>query len=402
MLSSPETKLDLLGVDAQYDLCRQSGEPMPDGVGAGAGPARPEQRYRHGDPRRHITTARHPQRGPIPVLRVLQTNACAKDCFYCPFRAGRSFRREAYRPEELAGLTQQLHQAGMIQGLFLSSGVVGKADHSMEQIVATAEILRRRHAFRGFLHLKLMPGASEAAVEAAVRLADRVSINLEAPNAERLARLSGTKEINQDLVAPLRRAAAVIRRQRRPVSMVTQFVVGGAGESDAEILDSTDRLYRELGLARSYFSAFRPVPDTPLDHLPAEDPRRQHRLYQADFLLRQYGFDRADIPLDAGGNLSRQVDPKLAFARRHPDRFPLEVNRADRGELLRVPGLGPKAVSAILSARRSGRIREAGQLGRLGVNTARALPWLLLDGRAMPRQLSLAGIEAELQDQGAT
>jgi len=393
MPATPEAKLDLLGADAQLDLCRQSGQPMPDGSGGAAGLARAEQRYRHGDVRRHITTARHPQRGPIPVLRVLQTNACAKDCFYCPFRAGRSIRREAYRPEELAGLTQQLHRAGMIQGLFLSSGVVGKADHSMEQIVATAEILRRRHGFRGHLHLKLMPGASEGAVEAAVRLADRVSINLEAPNSARLARLSGTKEINQDLVAPLRRAAAVIRRLGRRVSMVTQFVVGGAGESDAEILDSTDRLYRDLGLARSYFSAFRPIPDTPLDHLPAEDPRRQHRLYQADFLLRQYGFRRDEIPLDPAGNLSRSLDPKLAYARRHPDRFPLEVNRADREQLLRVPGLGPKAVAAILGARRSGRIREAGQLGRLGVDSARALPWLLLDGRAAPRQLAFAGFE---------
>lgn len=395
MTRAPEDKLAILGPDAQLDLCHQSDAPMPDGDGSEAGLARAERRYRHGDIRRHITTAQHPGRGPIPVLRVLQTNACAKDCFYCPFRAGRTFRREAYRPEELAGLTDQLHRAGLIQGLFLSSGVVGRQDHSMGQIVATAEILRRRLGYTGFLHLKLMPGASEAAVEAAVRLADRISVNLEAPNAARLARLTGTKDINADLVAPLRRAARVIRRLGRRVSQVTQFVVGAAGESDAEILDTTDRLYREAGLTRSYFSAFRPVPDTPLDGQPAEDPRRQHRLYQADFLMRRYGFSRADIPLDDGGNLSRGVDPKLAYARRHRDGFPLEVNRADREQLLRVPGLGPRAVEAILRARRAGPLRDAAQLRGLGIDAKRALPWLLLDGRAAPRQLTLAGLAAD-------
>ena len=392
MSRAPEEKLNILGPGAQLDLCQQSDRPMPDGDGSAPGLARAEQRYHHGDVRRHITTAQHPGRGPIPVLRVLQTNACAKDCFYCPFRAGRSFRREAYRPEELARLTDELHRAGLIQGLFLSSGVVGHQDHSMGQIVATAEILRRRLGYTGFLHLKLMPGASEAAVEAAVRLADRISVNLEAPNAARLARLTGTKDINQDLVAPLRRAARIIDRLGRRVSKVTQFVVGAAGESDAEILDTTDRLYREVGLSRSYFSAFRPVPDTPLDGQPAEDPRRQHRLYQADFLMRQYGFSRADIPLDGGGNLSRGVDPKLAYARRHRDSFPLEVNRADREQLLRVPGLGPRAVEAILRARRAGPVRDAAQLRGLGIDAKRALPWLLLDGRAAPRQLTLAGL----------
>ena len=145
MSRAPEEKLNILGPGAQLDLCQQSDRPMPDGDGSAGGLARAEQRYHHGDVRRHITTAQHPARGPIPVLRVLQTNACAKDCYYCPFRAGRAFRREAYRPEELARLTDELHRARLIQGLFLSSGVVGRDDHSMAQIVATAEILRRRH-----------------------------------------------------------------------------------------------------------------------------------------------------------------------------------------------------------------------------------------------------------------
>ncbi len=381
-------RADVLGGDAQFDLCAREGQPTPDGDGSATGLARAERHYRHGDIRRHISLVQHPKQGPMPVLKMLQTNACAKDCFYCPFRAGRSFRREAFTPDELARLTDQLYRARMVRGLFLSSGVVGHGDYSMERIAATAEILRRRYRFDGYLHLKIMPSASDAAVERMVALADRVSINLEAPNATRLARLTSTKDINADLVAPLRRAARLIAASGRPVSATTQLVVGAAGESDAEILATTDRLYREIGLARAYYSAFRPIPDTPLDGLPAEDPRRQHRLYQADFLLRHYRFDLADLPLDASGLLPRHVDPKLAWARAHPELFPIEINRASRGTLLRVPGLGPRAVDTILAARRIATLRDPAELRRLRISS-RALAWLLLDGRMAPRQLEL-------------
>jgi len=382
-------RADLLGHDAQFDLCTREGRPAPDGDGSGAGLARAERRYRHGDIRRHISLVQHPRHGPMPVLKMLQTNACAKDCFYCPFRAGRSFRREAFTPDELARLTDQLYRARVIRGLFLSSGVVGHGDYSMERIVATAEILRHRLRFDGYLHLKLMPAASDAAVERAIALADRVSANLEAPNPVRLARLTTTKDLNADLVAPLRRVARLAAARGRSVSRTTQFVVGAAGESDAEILGTTDRLYREVGLARAYFSAFRPVPDTPLDGLPAEDPARERRLYQADFLLRQYRFTLADLPLDAGGGLPRDVDPKLAWARAHPERFPVEVNRAGRETLLRVPGLGPRAVERILAARRARAIRDVSHLQALGIHARRVAAWVTLDGRMAPRQLAL-------------
>lgn len=385
-------RVDVLGGDAQFELCATSGRPNPDGDGSATGLAAAEKRYRHGDIRKHITMVRR-RDGPMPVLKLLQTNACAKDCFYCPFRAGRNFRREAITPAELARLTDQLYRAGMVRGLFLSSGVVGHEDHSMEQVVATGEILRRRYRFPGYLHLKIMPRASDGAIEAAVRLADRVSINLEAPNAARLARLSGTKDHERDLVAPLVRATQLARASGRKVSRTTQLVVGGAGESDAEILATTHRLYQDLDLSRVYYSAFRPIPETPLDDLPAEDPRRERRLYQADFLLRDYGFEPGELPLDVDGRLDMQVDPKLAWARAHPGRFPVEVNRAGREDLLRVPGLGTKAVAAILAARRQGRLRDAAQLRRLGIHTAPVLPWLLLDGRMAPVQMGLPGVE---------
>lgn len=323
----------------------------------------------------------------MPVLKIMQTNACAKDCFYCPFRAGRAYRREAFRPEELAGLFDGLRRARLANGIFLSSGVVGHDDHSMEQMIDTVAILRRTHRFRGYVHLKLMPRASDAALEAALALADRVSMNLEAPSRARLARLSGTKDLARDLLAPLRRVRDLFAAGDRRVSRTTQFVVGAAGETDAEILRRTDELYRDLGLARVYYSAFRPVPDTPLENRPAEDPRRALRLYQADALLRDYGFRAGELPMTRGG-LPRDEDPKLAWARRHPERFPIELAEAPRADLLRVPGLGPKTADRLLEARATGLPRTEAEMRRLGL-PARALAWVQLRGRRPVRQLRL-------------
>ncbi len=366
-----EEKVNILGEAAQYDLCSTAGRPLPDGR----------------DLMRYIAHVQPSHGRPMPVLKVLQTNACAKDCFYCPFRAGRRFRREAFKPDELANLTAQMYRARLIKGLFLSSGVVGKDDYTMGQMIATAEILRRKHQFAGYLHLKIMPTASDAAIEAALSLADRVSVNLEAPNAERLSRLTSTKDIEQDLMAPLRRVKQMLDETGQRVSRTTQFVVGAAGESDLEILTTAHRLYREFELARAYYSAFRPVPDTPLDGLPAENPRRQDRLYQADALIRLYHFDVEDIGLDTDGNLLLDEDPKLSWARRHPERFPVEINIAPREALLRVPGIGPISADRVIRWRRRGRLRSLGDLQKAGAVAERAAPFITLDGRPPARQL---------------
>ncbi len=345
-----------------------------------------ERRFRHGDVLKHISILQGPK-GPVPVLKTLQTNACAKDCFYCPFRAGREFRREAFSSEELARLVHEMHGAGLIRGMFLSSGVVGHDDHSMAQIVATGEILRKRYAYPGYIHLKLMPAASDSAIEAALKVADRVSINLEAPNAERLAKLTTTKRLGPDLLDPLRRVKRVLEAAGRFVGRTTQFVVGAAGESDAEILETTRSAYRDLGLSRVYYSAFKPVSDTPLEGHPAENPLRERRLYQADFLLRDYAFDLDDLPL-ATGRLPLGIDPKMAWAIARPDLYPVEVNRAGRWELIRVPGIGPTVAARIIRERRRAKIRGEVDLRRLGV-AARALEWISIDGRRPARQMEL-------------
>ncbi len=329
----------------------------------------------------------------IPVLKVLLTSVCEYNCAYCPFRAGRDFRRATFQPEELARAFLQIYNAGLVKGLFLSSGIAGGGIRTQDRLIATAEVLRNKLGFQGYLHLKLMPGAEPAQVERAVALASRVSINLEMPGNQYLEHWAPRKVPQNRLLEPLQLAhQAALNQQyhpyRRWVSLSTQFVVG-IGETDAELLQTTAYLYRQLGLSRVYYSAFRPIEDTPLEDHPAESPQRALRLYQASFLLRDYGFRFDELPLNPDGRLALEVDPKTAWAQRYLTQ-PLEVNRASREELLRIPGIGPKSAQAIIRARRMSRLRDLQQLRQLGVNTERAAPYLLLDGRHPAQQLTLA------------
>ncbi|MFM8320148.1 MAG: radical SAM protein [Chloroflexota bacterium] len=343
-----------------------------------------------------VSTAQMPNGRQIKFLKTLLTSACERNCYYCPFRSGRDFRRATLSADEMAGVFMSMHRAGLVQGLFLSSGVAGGSLRTQDQILATAELLRKKYAFQGYVHLKLMPGAQQAQVEQAMKLADRVSLNLEAPNTERLAHLAPRKLFMEELLQPLRWVDQ-IRRNRpdhhgwngRWPSLTTQFVVGAVGESDLELLQTTAYLQQRLHLARAYFSAFHPVPDTPFEDRPAEARLRQNRLYQASFLLRDYGFGLEDLPFEGQGNLPLRADPKQLWAQAHLAEQPLEINCAGRQELLRVPGIGPQAASAIINARRAGRLRDVGDLKRLGIRPERALPFILLDGRRAPHQLRL-------------
>jgi predicted DNA-binding helix-hairpin-helix protein len=338
----------------------------------------------------------------FPLVKALLTTACERDCYYCAFRAGRDEHRVTFRPDEFARTFDAVHRAGAADGLFLSTGVVAGGANTQNRLLDTAEILRTRLGYRGYLHLKIMPGAEWGQVFRAMQLADRVSINLEAPGPARLLRLAPHKRFTEELLAPLRWAETIRRdhpahlgwRGRWP-SSTTQFVVGAAGEADVEILTTVGRLNRTTGLARAYFEAFHPVAGTPLENLRAEDPLRQHRLYQASFLLRDYGFDVEELPFGADGRLPLDTDPKDAFARNAFSQQPVDIHRADRETLLRVPGIGPRGATAILNARRQRRLRGLDDLRRLGVLADRAAPYITLDGRPRPRprQLTLHGME---------
>ena len=343
-----------------------------------------------------IFHAQMPGGGTIPLLKTLLTSACERNCAYCPFRAGRHYRRVTFSPDEMAQAFMDMRRAGAAEGLFLSSGIIGGGVRAQDKLLDTADILRRKHHFGGYIHLKIMPGAERDQVYRAMQLADRLSVNLEGPTPARLALLAPKKQVVEELLTPLRWIEA-IRRERpahegwrgRWPSSTTQFVVGAVGESDLELLNATHYLTRQAGLRRAYFSAFRPIADTPLSDRPAENPWRQHRLYQASYLFRDYGFDLEEMPFDGDGRLPLDTDPKRAWAEANLRETPVEVNRAEREELLRVPGIGPKGAAAIIAARRRARLRSVGDLRQIGVRTKDIEPFVLLDGQRPVYQLRL-------------
>ncbi len=326
----------------------------------------------------------------IALLKTMLTSACERNCTYCAFRQGRDFGRATFTPDELAELFIRLHRKGIAEGLFLSSGLAGGGPRIQDRLIATAEILRRRYEFQGYIHLKVMPGAERDQIVAAMHLSDRVSVNLESPNAERLARLAPRKVFAEELLQRLRWIEEIRREEPgRWPSSTTQFVVGAVGESDVELLTTTEYLHRRAGIARAYFSSFSPVTDTPLENQAPSSPLREHRLYQSSFLLRDYGFDVEELPFGPSGNLPLESDPKLAWARRHLAQAPIELNTAARRDLLRVPGIGPKGAEKLLRERRRGRFRYLGDLRKLRIAADRAAPFILLDGCRPARQLSL-------------
>ncbi|MEA3407414.1 MAG: radical SAM protein [Chloroflexota bacterium] len=369
-----EKKVEILGRAAQYDICR----------GCGTDTSR-----RRDEMDRWIYPAVRPDGKRVSMLKVLQTNACANDCAYCVNRSQRDTRRVSFSSDELARIFDEMARANMVEGLFLSSGIWGNASQAMERMLATVELVRKRYEFGGYVHLKILPGADDASIEAAISMADRVSVNLEVPNAQRIGALSNRKDFRQELLAPLRKADEIRRQQNRRVSMTTQFVVGAAGESDRELVTSAAWLYRNLHLARAYYSAFQPIRDTPLENHPATPTWREHRLYQADFLLRQYDFCAEEFIFDQDGHLPREADPKLLWARHHPEQYPLEINTASRERLLRIPGIGPVSADKILKRRQQGTLRGFDHAGLSPALARRAAPFVLFDGKRPSFQLSM-------------
>ncbi|MBE7435678.1 MAG: hypothetical protein HS100_17315 [Anaerolineales bacterium] len=343
-----------------------------------------------------VYPAQLPNGKKIKLLKTLLSSACERDCFYCPFRAERDFRRASFKPDEFADLFSKMNRSGFAEGIFLSSGIAAGGVRTQDKLLDTAEILRRKHQFKGYLHLKIMPGAEKDQVYRAMQLADRVSVNLEAPNTGRLAKLAPHKIFIEELMRPLRWVEEI--RRATPAykfwngkypSTVTQFVAGGADESDLELLNTTQWLMKNVRLRRAYFSAFHPILDTPLENKPAVDPLREHRLYQASYLLRDYGFELEDLPFASDENLPLHTDPKLAWAQMNLIHAPVEVNLADKHDLLKIPGIGQRGAEAILAARRMRKLRDLSMLKKLGVIAERAAPYVLLDGRKAALQIGM-------------
>jgi predicted DNA-binding helix-hairpin-helix protein len=335
-----------------------------------------------------VSTAVLPNGKRISLLKSQLSTVCERNCYYCPFRAGRDFQRATFKPEEFAKLFMSLNQARIAEGIFLSSGIVSNGILTQDHLIDTAEILRYKLNFHGYIHLKIMPGAEYAQVERAMQLADRISINLESPNKNRLAMLAPRKQFTEELLLPLKWVHQI--RQTKPgiqgwnghwPSSVTQFVVGAVGESDLELLVTTEYLYQQLQLKRTYYSSFNPIPDTPLENVPASSSVREHRLYEASFLLRDYGFCLEDLPFSKEGQLPLDIDPKYAWALENMKDQRVEINTADKHTLIRIPGIGLKSVNSILNARKNNQLHNLEQLSSMGVNIKKAAPFIEMNGK---------------------
>jgi putative DNA modification/repair radical SAM protein len=393
-------KLEILADAAKYDAsCASSGSDKRNSLG-GKGIGSTEGMG--------ICHSYAPDGRCISLLKILLTNACLFDCLYCVNRSSSNVPRARFTVEEVVGLTLNFYRRNYIEGLFLSSGIIRSPDYTMEQLVRVAKTLREVHDFRGYIHLKTIPDASDDLLAEAGRYADRLSINVELPTEQSLGALAPEKDARA-----IRRSMGRMRlkldeakdgRKSRtpaprfaPGGQSTQMIVGADPSTDSDILKLSENLYGAYKLRRVYYSAFSPIPDASKTLPPQAPPLvREHRLYQADWLMRHYGFDLPEILTGAepDGNLSLDVDPKLAWALQHRDFFPVDLNRASREALLRVPGLGTKAVRRILEARRHRALRHD-DLARLRVPVKKVEPWVVL-ADFKPRLLDAEGLRAKL------
>lgn len=348
----------------------------------------------------------------VSLLKVLYSNACCYDCSYCVNRRTNDIPRATFTPRELAELTIGFYRRNYIEGLFLSSAVLGSPDATMEKMIEALRILRQEYRFNGYIHAKAIPGADPQLVERLGLLADRLSVNIELPSETSLSRLAPDKH-KAGILRPMGQIAQRTAQNRRelaiyrhapafaPAGQSTQMIIGATPETDLHILRLTEGLYRKYALKRVFFSAYLPVvPDPRLPAVTAKPPLlREHRLYQADWLLRYYQFSAAEILNEEEPNFDPYLDPKCNWALRHPEFFPVEVNTATKTQLLRVPGIGPKSVQRILAARRQQHL-GMDELKRIGVVLKRARYFITCNGKA-PVRGTRAEVAAALLDPNA-
>ncbi|MDX1951539.1 MAG: putative DNA modification/repair radical SAM protein [Verrucomicrobiota bacterium] len=321
----------------------------------------------------------------VSLLKILLTNFCTYDCLYCINRKSSNVPRARFTAEEVVNLTLDFYRRNYIEGLFLSSGIIRSPDYTMEQIIRVAKSLRVEHQFRGYIHLKTIPEAGSELIQEAGLYADRISINVELPTQENLDRLAPEKNLQriEDAMGDIRTKVDESREKGKaagpafaPAGQSTQMIIGATEANDAAILGRASSLYSRFKLRRVYYSAYSPIPDASSTLPPIKPPLiREHRLYQADWLLRFYGFAVDEITPREEPNLDLQLDPKSSWALRHPEKFPVDLNKAPREMLLRVPGLGVRTVERLLQIRRWHRI-TFGDLVRLKVAVKKVMPFV--------------------------
>ena len=331
------------------------------------------------------------------LLRILMTNACSYNCHYCPMRRDRNLPRTLLKPEELVRIFLGAVQRGWVDGLFVTTGIPSNPVKVMDDLITALELLRERHRFAGYIHVKLVAGAQAAQIERLTALASRVSVNLEAPCGQTLTQIAPEKSLavsvdNLERVRSLVLAERTARAHGRPpdplhpmgvAGMTMQFVVGATPDSDRTLIETVGRLQAGGGIHHAHFSAFRPITDTPMESVPAAPALREHRLYQADYLMHDYGFTPEEVVFGPEGNLPLNVDPKTAWALSNLEHFPMEVTTAEYETLVRVPGIGPVVARRLIAERGSTVVRDLADLRRLGVVTSRAAGFITLRGRQL-------------------
>ncbi|MEM6978826.1 MAG: putative DNA modification/repair radical SAM protein [Planctomycetota bacterium] len=387
-----QAKLAILADAAKYDAsCASSGSRRGGGKGDAGGLGSTEGLG--------ICHAYTPDGRCVSLLKILLTNVCIYDCQYCVNRITSDTPRARFTPEEVVKLTMEFYRRNYIEGLFLSSGIIRDSDFTMSQMNHVAKTLRQRENFKGYIHLKTIPNASDELVEEAGRYADRLSINIELPTIGDLKKLAPEKkrdtiEASMSHIKEVREEHESDRRRGikapkfTPAGQSTQMIVGATESTDRDILQTSSDLYGNHKLRRVYYSAFSPIPHAD-SRLPGKQPPlvREHRLYQADWLLRFYGFDAKELTTTDQANLDLDIDPKTAWAIRNRDQFPVDVNRAGREMLLRIPGIGEKGVKRILRTRRHHSIRDE-DLIQLGIVYKKARPFITTaDRHAAPLSL---------------
>jgi putative DNA modification/repair radical SAM protein len=372
-------KLKILADAAKYDASCASSGSRRGGNGRGVGSTESSG----------ICHSYTPDGRCISLLKILLTNYCIYDCQYCVNRISSDVPRARFTPEEVVALTLDFYRRNYIEGLFLSSGIIQSPDYTMDQLIAVAKLLREVHFYNGYLHLKAVPGASEEAMAQAGRYADRLSANIELPTADDLMMLAPEKK-RADIETTMTQIGVRVAESKAlqkestgapryaPAGQSTQMIVGATPSTDATIIATASHLYEKHKLRRVYYSAFSPIPHAD-GRLPGQAPPlvREHRLYQADWLMRFYGFRADELTTPAEPNFDPNVDPKLGWALRHREFFPVDINRASRGALLRVPGLGVRNVKRILSIRRFHRIRLE-DLVKLKVSLTKCRPFVVV------------------------
>jgi len=333
----------------------------------------------------------------MSLLRILMTNACTFNCHYCPMRRDRSMPRTLLKPEELVRIFLGAHRRGWCQGLFITTGIPGRPLHVMDELIKALELLRERHRFGGYIHVKLVPGGDQAQIERLTSLASRVSLNFEAACGASLAQIAPDKSFSTTLNA-FQQVRKLVLEERHELAagkpkdplhpggasgMTMQFVVGATPDTDRKLLGTVAGLQAGGGVHHAHFSAFRPIRNTPMENVPATPALREHRLYQATYLMGSYGFSPDEVVFEPGGNLPLGLDPKSAWALANPERFPVEVTTASYEELLRVPGIGPIVARRLVSERADTVLRGLADLRKLGVVTTRAGGFLTLRGRRL-------------------